>query len=155
MDTEKKKSSRNVDISLARSTDREEIIHILHKFFYVEEPLNKYLLKSYGNYIGNGKLRHFSDKELLDPTLVAVADRRIVGVCLNRVLIKDADDSDLYKSDNEIRQKFLNFMRYIEDQSKFFDHFPHCRRGMTVDIISVDNAFSNQGIAKDLLRETG
>lgn len=154
MNTEKKNNSTNYEIRVACATDREEIINFLYKFFYVEEPLNKYLLENYGNCEGNGKLRHFSAEELVDPTLVAVSEGKIVGVCLNRILIEGEDDSGLYTSTNEIRQKFLDFLRYIENQSKFFEYFPDCKKGMTVDLISVDSAFRNKGIAKDLLRNT-
>lgn len=155
MDTEKESNSTNYVIRTAFLKDREEIIQFLYKFFYVEEPLNKYLLGNYRNCEGNGKLRHFSEEELQDPTLVAVSDGKIIGVCLNRILIEGEDDSELYTSTNEIRQKFLDFLRYIENQSKFFDYFPDCKKGMTVDLISVDSAFRNKGIAKDLLRNTG
>lgn len=156
MNINTEKGTTSYCFRVACAADRKQIMHILNEFFYLEEPLNKYLLEYYGNYQGNAKLRLFSDEELADPTVVAVSDGgKIVGVCLNRILIKGVDDSDLYKSKIELRQKFLDFLKHIESQSKFFDYFPNCDKGMTVDIISVDSAFSNRGIATALLRETG
>lgn len=156
MSIETNDGATSFSVRPACAADSEQIVRILREFFYLEEPLNKYLLKKYGNYMGNGTLRQFSAGELADPTLVAVQDDgNVIGICLNRISIRGVDDSDLYKSEIEIRQKFLDFLRHIEDQSRFFDYFPGCEKGMTVDLISVDNAFSKRGVGTALLKETG
>lgn len=148
------KEFSSIEIRKANPSDHGDIANFLNKFFYKDEPLNKYLKSTYGNYNGNGNDRQFSQEELIDPTVVALKEGNIIAVCLNRILIKGVDESELYKSENVVRQKLLDFLKYVENQSKYFDYFPSCMKGMTVDLISVDNAFRGRGIAKKLLMKT-
>lgn len=142
------------EIRIAFPSDHGNITNFLNQFFYKDEPLNKYLKSTYGNYNENGNVRQFSEGELMDPTVVALREGTIIGVCLNRILIKGVDESELYASENIVRQKLLDFLKFVEDKSKYFDYFPSCVKGMTVDLISVDNAFRGRGIAKKLLIKT-
>lgn len=149
-----KQHSTNLEFRIAYPSDKENIISFLNQFFYNEEPLNKYLKDVYGNYHGNRNVRQFSEEELIDPTVVVAKEKNIIGVCLNRILIKGIDDSELYLSDNIVRQKLLDFIKYVEDESGYFDYFPDCVKGMTVDLISVDDSYRGRGIAKKLLNKT-
>lgn len=142
------------EIRVACAEDRQEIIDFLYKFFYESEPINKYLRKTYGKYEGNKKLRTFSDEELLAPTIVAVYNNHIIGICLNRILYRGQDETDLYTSDNVVRQKLFDFLKYVEDTSKYFDYFPGCNTGLNVDIVAVDEDFKRQEITKNLLMKT-
>lgn len=144
----------NAEIRIAYRSDYGNITNFLNKFFYKDEPLNKYLNSIYGNYNGNGNVRQFSEEELIDPTVVALKQNNVIGVCLNRVLIKGVNECELYTSENVVRQKLLDFLKYIEDESRYFDHFPSCVKAMTVDLVSVDSAFRGRGIATKLLIKT-
>ncbi|KAL1131987.1 hypothetical protein AAG570_011597 [Ranatra chinensis] len=142
----------------ANHSDR--AIHFLRKFFFKDEPLNICvgLLDEPGSTCA--ELERYCLESIQDGvSLMAVTpDDQLVGVCLSGIVKKeDAEDSkgdSLEECANPKFKKILNLLTTVSKECDIFQRYPHLDTVLEIRVVSVDNAYRGQGIAKALFDQT-
>ncbi|KAF7271333.1 hypothetical protein GWI33_015777 [Rhynchophorus ferrugineus] len=149
-------SPKEYDIQVATVEDKEEILNFLRKFFFKDEPLNKFLGLIDEKTPTCLDLEDFSTKEIDNNlNLKAVHNGKIIGISLNGLLKRGylEEEDDLHITD----PKFVKIVRLLERVSKesdVFARFPDSDTAVTVKILSVNDAYRGQGIARELVNKT-
>ncbi|XP_037954747.1 dopamine N-acetyltransferase isoform X2 [Teleopsis dalmanni] len=142
-------------IELIKPKDAEEVLTMLKKFFFKDEPLNTFLN------LGECKeLEEYSLKCIKDDCSFKAVDKngKILGVFLNGLLKRPAPDAVPEKSaegcEHPKFRKILAMMDYIEEEFNLFDLFPSVDVILDGKILSVDTNCRGLGIAGRLTEHT-
>lgn len=146
-------SPMDFDVRLATEADKTRMVEFLRKFFFRDEPLNKFLGVVTADKPINEDLESFACADMTDPSLVAEMDGKLIGVCLNGILEREGKDCDFVPKDKQF-SKIFHLLEYVAEQSDPFQHFPGSDKAMSVKIISVDDTYRGKGIAKQLMAKT-
>ncbi|XP_022193040.1 dopamine N-acetyltransferase isoform X2 [Nilaparvata lugens] len=139
--------------------DGERVLQFLRKFFFMDEPLNIAvgLLDEPGSTCS--ELEQYCIDSIPDGvSFMAVNSRgEVIGICLNGVDVRgksEDEDSKNFECTNPRFGKILGLLQDVGKQSDVFGQFPDVDRMLEVRIISVDDAYRGQGIAKALIEKT-
>lgn len=141
------------EVRIATDADKNRMVEFLRKFFFRDEPLNKYLRLITKEKPTNKDLERFACSDMGDPSIIAELDGKLIGVCLNGILTKESKEDDFVPKDKKFG-KIFNLLNYVAEQSDPFKHFPGAEKAMTLKIISVDDSYRGKGIAKQLMAKT-
>lgn len=145
-----------ITIQVITKDDYDEVLKFLQVFFFRDEPLNNYIQLLTDEQPRCYELEDYCMKELDSGlNLKAVADGRIVGVCLNGILERGyIDHLEPIQCNSEKFSKVLTLLDYVAVKSNVFQHFPDCDKAMTVKIVSVNSECRGRGIARELMSKT-
>ncbi|XP_050299236.1 arylalkylamine N-acetyltransferase 1-like isoform X2 [Anthonomus grandis grandis] len=150
-------SPKEYDIVVTTASDKEDILNFLREFFFRDEPLNKYLDLINENNPRCKDLEYFSTKNIDNGlNLKAIHNGKIIGVCLNDLLKRGylQDPPDEHEITDPKFSKIVRMLGKVEVESDIFSKFPDSDTAMTTKILTVNNAYRGQGIAKELLNKT-
>lgn len=141
------------NVRIATKDDRTRMVEFLRKFFFRDEPLNKYLDMITPENPINEDLERFACADLDDPTIVAEMDGKLIGVCLNGIMEKEKKEEEFVPRDKKFA-KIFHLLEFVAKDSDPFSHFPGATKAMTIKIVSVDDTYRGKGIAKQLMAKT-
>lgn len=141
------------------NNDGERVLQFLRRFFFMDEPLNIAvgLLDEPGSTCS--ELEQYCIDSIPDGvSFMAVnSSGEVIGVCLNGVDVRgksNDEDSKNFECRNPRFGKILGLLQNVNKQSDVFGQFPEVDRMLEVRILSVDDAYRGQGIAKALIEKT-
>lgn len=142
-------------IELITEKDADEVLALLKKFFFKDEPLNTYIQ------LGECKeLEEYSLKNIKDGCSYKAVDTKgkIIGVLLNGILKKPLIDEKPIQHAITCKhpkfKKILSLMDYIDSQFSIFDLYPNADIIIDAKIVSVDENYRGMGIAGRLIEKT-
>lgn len=146
----------NISIELITVDDAEEVLILLKKFFFKDEPLNTFVN------LGECKeLEKYSTKNLHEHCSYKAVNGRgeIVGVNINGLINKPkvTDDTSEKLADSCEHPKFkkiMALMDYVDQHFNIFDLYPDVERLLDIKIMSVDSRYRGLGIAGKLTDRT-
>lgn len=147
---------KSISIELITEDDAEEVLKLLKKFFFKDEPLNTFVN------LGECKeLEKYSTKNLHEHCSFKAVNGRgeIVGVNINGLINrpKETDEPPAKLADGCEHPKFkkiMALMDYIDEQFNIFDLYPDVDRILDIKIMSVDSRYRGLGIAGKLTDRT-
>lgn len=147
---------KKISIELITVEDAEEVLILLKKFFFKDEPLNTFVN------LGECKeLEKYSTKNLHEHCSYKAINGRgeIVGVNINGLINKpkETDDTSAKLSDSCKHPKFkkiMALMDYVDEHFNIFDMYPNVDRLLDIKIMSVDSRYRGLGIAGMLTDRT-
>lgn len=141
------------DVRISTEADRTQVVDFLRKFFFRDEPLNKYLGIVTDEQPICEDLEKFACKDIGDPCLLAEHEGKLIGVCLNGILEKGVKDDSFVPDDKQFA-KIFRLLEYVAEESDPFQQFPGESKAMCLKIISVDGTYRGKGIAKQMMAKT-
>ncbi|XP_055636417.1 arylalkylamine N-acetyltransferase 1 isoform X1 [Toxorhynchites rutilus septentrionalis] len=146
----------NISIELIKEDDAEEVLKLLKKFFFKDEPLNTFVN------LGECKeLEKYSTKSLHEHCSFKAVNSRgeIIGVTLNGLVLKpsETDEPPAKLADGCEHPKFrkiMAMMDYIDEHFNIFELYQDVDRLLDVKIMSVDSRYRGFGIAGKLTDRT-
>lgn len=146
----------NISIELITQDDAEEVLKLLKKFFFKDEPLNTFVN------LGECKeLEKYSTKNLHEHCSFKAVNGRgeIVGVNINGLVHKpkETDEPPAKLADGCEHPKFkkiMALMDYVDEHFNIFDLYPDVDRMLDIKIMSVDSRYRGLGIAGKLTDRT-
>lgn len=146
----------NISIELITEDDAEEVLKMLKKFFFKDEPLNTFVD------LGECKeLEKYSTKSLHEHCSFKAVNSRgeIVGVNINGLISrpKETDEPPAKLADNCDHPKFkkiMALMDYVDENFNIFDLYQDVDRLLDIKIMSVDSNYRGLGIAGKLTDRT-
>ncbi|XP_055545999.1 arylalkylamine N-acetyltransferase 1-like isoform X2 [Wyeomyia smithii] len=146
----------NISIELITEDDAEDVLKLLKKFFFKDEPLNTFVN------LGECKeLEKYSIKCLHEHCSFKAVNSRgeIVGVNINGVVNRPTvtDEPPQKLADGCEHPKFrliMALMDYVDDHFNIFDLYQDVDRMLDIKIMSVDNRYRGLGIAGKLTDRT-
>ncbi|XP_072376342.1 arylalkylamine N-acetyltransferase 1-like [Diabrotica undecimpunctata] len=142
------------EIKIATLDDKEAVLAFLQKFFYKDEPLNSFMEIITDEHPRCYDLERFTLKNLDNGVnLLAVQNKKIIGVCLNDVIERGVMEED-FICDDEKFGKIVKLLEHVAVESDPFQIYPGIDKAMVVKILSVDGTYRGKGIAKDLMAKT-
>lgn len=146
----------NISIELITADDAEEVLKLLKKFFFKDEPLNTFVN------LGECKeLEKYSTKNLHEHCSYKAVNGRgeVVGVNINGLINKpkETDDAPEKLADGCEHPKFkkiMALMDYVDEHFNIFDLYPDVDRLLDIKIMSVDSRYRGLGIAGKLTDRT-
>uniref|UniRef100_A0AAG5DRM4 aralkylamine N-acetyltransferase n=2 Tax=Anopheles atroparvus TaxID=41427 RepID=A0AAG5DRM4_ANOAO len=147
---------RDLSISVITEADTEDVLELLKRLFFKDEPLNKYVQ------LGECKeLEKYCTKNLSEHSSFKAVNSRgeIVGVTLNGTIMKPqpGDEPPAKLADNCLHPKFrkiMALMDHVDEQFDIFELYPDIDRFLDCKIISVDTRYRGMGIAGMLTDRT-
>lgn len=141
--------SKAFEIRFAKFEDKEGIDKLM-KYFLNDEPLFKYFRD---NNIRDYHLPPDGEgpKQYSEPSLVAVRDGKIIGVCLSKITCREKLRKWL---EQDCTSKIGRFLRHVMRESNIFKHFPGSSKAMDANILSVHPDYRRLGIGNSLLKRT-
>ncbi|XP_023015621.2 arylalkylamine N-acetyltransferase 1 isoform X1 [Leptinotarsa decemlineata] len=147
------KLSPAYEIQFATEENKDEIIVYLREIFFKDEPLNSYLQLVTEDSPSCEPLEEFSVKNLHNGINLMVVHRgKIVGLCLN-VIVERGKEEPFICGDEKC-DKIVDILDYADRQCDPFALYPDCDRGVSVQVISVEEHHRGNGIATKLLAKT-
>lgn len=155
-DTASDEIDTNISIELITVDDAEEVLKLLKKFFFKDEPLNTFLN------LGECKeLEKYSTKYLHEHCSYKAVNGRgeIVGVNINGLINKpketdDAPEKLAANCEHPKFKKIMALMDYVDEHFNIFDLYPDVDRLLDIKIMSVDSRYRGLGIAGKLTDRT-
>ncbi|XP_058126033.1 arylalkylamine N-acetyltransferase 1 [Anopheles ziemanni] len=155
-ETELYEIDRDLSISVITEADTEEVLELLKRLFFKDEPLNTYVQ------LGECKeLEKYCTKSIHEQSSFKAVNSRgeMVGVILNGMITKPqpGDEPPPKLADNCLHPKFrkiMALMDYIDEQFDIFELYPDIDRLLDCKIISVDTRYRGMGIAGMLTDRT-
>lgn len=146
----------NISIELITEDDSEEVLKMLKKFFFKDEPLNTYVD------LGECKeLEKYSTKCIHEHCSYKAVNSRgeIVGVNINGLISrpKETDEPPAKLADGVEHPKFkkiMALMDHVDENFNIFDLYSDVDRLLDVKIMSVDSNYRGLGIAGKLTDRT-
>lgn len=146
----------NISIELITEEDAEDVVKLLKKFFFKDEPLNTFVK------LGECKeLEKYCTKNLHEHCSFKAVNSRgeIVGVNINGLITKpkETDEPPKKLADGCEHPKFkiiMSLMDYVDEQFNIFDLYPDVEQLLDIKIMSVDSRYRGQGIAGKLTDRT-
>ncbi|XP_053697750.1 arylalkylamine N-acetyltransferase 1 isoform X1 [Sabethes cyaneus] len=146
----------NISIELITEEDAEEVLKLLKKFFFKDEPLNTFIN------LGECKeLEKYSTKYLHEHCSFKAVNSRgeIVGVNINGMINKpkETDGPQQKLADGCEHPKFkmiMALMDYVDEHFDIFDLHQDVDKILDIKIMSVDNRYRGLGIAGKLTDRT-
>lgn len=147
---------RDLSISVITEADTEDVLDLLKRFFFKDEPLNTYVQ------LGECKeLEKYCTKSLGERSSFKAVNSRgeIVGVILNGTIMKPQPDDEppAKLAENCAHPKFRKIMALMDHVDELFDIFtlyPDIDRLLDCKILSVDTRYRGMGIAGMLTDRT-
>lgn len=143
----------DIEVRVATESDKDRIVDFLRRFFFRDEPLNKYLQLFSDENSRCPDLEKFASKEITDPSVIAELDGKLVGICLNGIMEKGEEEDHSEPQDKSF-SKIFKLLQRVAKESNPFQHFPGAKKAMAIKIVSVDDAYRGKGIAKQLMAKT-
>lgn len=131
--------------------DTSETLDFLRKYFFKDEPMNKYL--DLGECVDVEK---FSVKDIKDNCSFKAVNNegRIIGVFLNALEKRSSNAPSLAETCEHKKFKLiLELFDYIETQFDIFDLYPNADTILDGKIVSVDPNYRRMGIAQCLVEK--
>lgn len=147
------KDSVNFNIRVVTEEDKCRILEFFRKFFFKDEPLNKYLGLITEEKPVNEEVENFDCSDIGGSSLVAELNGQLIGVCINEIMEKGHIRENFEPTDKEFA-KIVKFLEFIAKNCNPFQHFPGATKAMSLKIVSVDGSFRGKGIAKQLMVRT-
>ncbi|XP_055376448.1 arylalkylamine N-acetyltransferase 1-like isoform X2 [Condylostylus longicornis] len=151
----KPKVTERIIIERVTEKDAVEVIALLKKFFFKDEPLNKAID------LGECKeLEEYSLKCIPDKCSFKAVNTngKIIGVFLNGILKKpDPNAEPISLAEKCAHKKFkiiMSLMDYIDSKFNIFDLYPNADTILDGKIVSVDDEYRGCGIAGQLTEAT-
>ncbi|XP_058820401.1 arylalkylamine N-acetyltransferase 1 isoform X2 [Topomyia yanbarensis] len=144
----------NISIELITEDDAEDVLKLLKKFFFKDEPLNTFVE------LGECKeLEKYSTKCLHEHCSFKAVNSRgeIVGVNINGLINRPTDEPQPKLADGCEHPKFkmiMALMDYVDERFNIFDLHKDIDRLLDVKIMSVDTRYRGMGIAGKLTDRT-
>ncbi|XP_058820402.1 arylalkylamine N-acetyltransferase 1 isoform X3 [Topomyia yanbarensis] len=146
----------NISIELITEDDAEDVLKLLKKFFFKDEPLNTFVE------LGECKeLEKYSTKCLHEHCSFKAVNSRgeIVGVNINGLINRptETDEPQPKLADGCEHPKFkmiMALMDYVDERFNIFDLHKDIDRLLDVKIMSVDTRYRGMGIAGKLTDRT-
>lgn len=146
----------NISIELITEDDAEEVLKMLKKFFFKDEPLNTFVD------LGECKeLEKYSTKSLHEHCSFKAVNSRgeIVGVNINGLINrpKETDEPPAKLADVCAHPKFkkiMALMDHVDENFNIFDLYQDVDRLLDIKIMSVDSNYRGLGIAGKLTDRT-
>ncbi|CAH1169604.1 unnamed protein product [Phaedon cochleariae] len=143
--------SNHIDLKIATTQDKDQIIRFLRTFFYKDEPLNQSIGLVTPKEPIHEEAEAFSminfDRGL---SVLALDKKKLIGVCLSDVIDRNHKDA-LPEVEDERFAKLIGLFDRLANETKIFEEFPHADRGVVINVLSVDESYRGQGIAKRML----
>lgn len=147
---------KNISIELITVDDAEEVLKLLKKFFFKDEPLNTFVN------LGECKeLEKYSTKNIHEHCSYKAVNGRgeIVGVNINGLINKpketdDAPEKLAANCEHPKFKKIMALMDYVDEHFNIFDLYPDVDRLLDIKIMSVDSRYRGLGIAGKLTDRT-
>ncbi|GAB0096544.1 Dopamine N-acetyltransferase [Sergentomyia squamirostris] len=131
--------------------DTDEILTLLKKFFFKDEPLNTYLD------LGECKeLEQYSTKCIKEKCSFKAVNSRneIVGVLLNGLIPRPKEGEEPMKladgCEHKKFRKIMGLMDFIDSKFNLFDFYPDIDVVLDAKILSVDSNYRGMGISQEL-----
>lgn len=146
----------NISIELITEDDAEEVLKMLKKFFFKDEPLNTFVD------LGECKeLEKYSTKSLHEHCSFKAVNSRgeIVGVNINGLISRpeESDEPPSKLADGCAHPKFkkiMALMDHVDENFNIFDLYQDVDRLLDIKIMSVDSNYRGLGIAGKLTDRT-
>ncbi|XP_055600038.1 arylalkylamine N-acetyltransferase 1 isoform X2 [Uranotaenia lowii] len=146
----------NISIELITEDDSEEVLKLLKKFFFKDEPLNTFVQ------LGECKeLEKYATKSISEHCSYKAVNGRgeIVGVNMNGLISKpkETDDPPAKLADGCEHPKFkkiMALMDYVDENFDIFALYPDVDQLLDIKIMSVDSRYRGLGIAGKLTDRT-
>lgn len=146
----------NISIELITEDDAEDVLKLLKKFFFKDEPLNTFVN------LGECKeLEKYSTKHLHEHCSFKAVNSRgeIVGVNINGLVQKpkETDEAPAKLADGCVHPKFkkiMALMDYVDERFDIFELYRDIDRLLDIKIMSVDSRYRGLGIAGKLTDRT-
>lgn len=146
----------NISIELITEDDAEDVLKMLKKFFFKDEPLNTFVD------LGECKeLEKYSTKSLHEHCSFKAVNSRgeIVGVNINGLISrpKETDEPPAKLADGCAHPKFkkiMALMDHVDENFNIFDLYQDVDRLLDIKIMSVDSNYRGLGIAGKLTDRT-
>ncbi|XP_058060360.1 arylalkylamine N-acetyltransferase 1 isoform X1 [Anopheles bellator] len=147
---------RDLSITVITEADTEDVLDLLKRFFFKDEPLNTYIQ------LGDCKeLESYATKSLGEKSSYKAVNGRgeIVGVILNGTIMKPQPGDDpspklADKCEHPKFKKIMAMMDHVDEQFDIFELYPEIDRFLDCKIISVDTRYRGMGIAGMLTDRT-
>lgn len=148
------------EIRLANEKDIQQLVDLLYDGFYMEEPIRKFISKTYPQIKYNIRPEKLNITEFPDPTFVCVWNNKVVGFCTYEYLEKSkpppSNEINWDKVPAEvraIRQKALAFARHFSEGVNIPKVFPEYQRGLRIGKLYVSPEHTRKGIGMQLVQE--
>ncbi|XP_058455711.1 arylalkylamine N-acetyltransferase 1 isoform X2 [Malaya genurostris] len=146
----------NISIELITEDDAEDVLKLLKKFFFKDEPLNTFVD------LGECKeLEKYSTKCLHEHCSFKAVNSRgeIVGVNINGLINRPAETDEPQPKLADVCEhpkfkKIMALMDYVDEQFNIFDLHQDVDQMLDIKIMSVDNRYRGMGIAGKLTDRT-
>lgn len=146
----------NISIELITEDDAEEVLKMLKKFFFKDEPLNTFVD------LGECKeLEKYSTKSLHEHCSFKAVNSRgeIVGVNINGLISRpeESDEAPSKLADGCEHPKFkkiMALMDHVDENFNIFDLYQDVDRLLDIKIMSVNSNYRGLGIAGKLTDRT-
>lgn len=138
-------------IKIIGQDDLEDVRKCVANFFFKDDPLTKSL-----NVTENcldSKIWEQLYKNINNGLhLKAVANGKIIGICINGIMTDDVCDFDVDISHfSKESQNIIKLTEHLLIQTDLFQKFPDYNEALFVKLIAVDSLWRQQGVAKELL----
>lgn len=148
----------NFEFFMIKPIHYDEVIEHLKDNFFYDEPLNRAVGLCQEKGEGHPELEKHSLATLSDGVSVAVSNSKgeIVGVCLNGFLHPGDTVKAREALDNCQDERFRKIFTLLYEQNLKFDLFEmlNVDRIFEYRILSVDNNYRGQGLAKKLIQKS-
>uniref|UniRef100_A0A2M3YYD9 aralkylamine N-acetyltransferase n=1 Tax=Anopheles braziliensis TaxID=58242 RepID=A0A2M3YYD9_9DIPT len=142
-------ADRELSISVITESDTDDVLDLLKRFFFKDEPLNTFVK------LGECKeLEKYCTKSLGEQSSYKAVNSKgeIVGVILNGTIKKPqpGDEPPMKLADNCAHPKFrkiMALMDHVDENFDIFEIYPDIDRFLDCKIISVDTRYRGMGIA--------
>ncbi|XP_035909742.1 dopamine N-acetyltransferase-like isoform X2 [Anopheles stephensi] len=149
VDAKSTEIDRQLSISVITEADTEDVLDLLKRFFFKDEPLNTYVQ------LGECKeLEKYCTKSLGEHSSYKAVNSRgeIVGVIINGTIMKPqpGDEAPAKLADGCAHPKFrkiMALMDHVDEQFDIFELYPDIDRFLDCKILSVDTNYRGMGIA--------
>lgn len=144
-------SSKTYQIKIITQDDLEEVRKCIGSFYFQDDPLTKSL--NVTENCLNSKIWDQLYKNINNGLhLKAVANGKIIGICINGIMTDDACDFDIdINNFSKESQKIIKLIEHLLIETDLFAKFPDYNDALFVKLIAVDPMWRQQGIATDLL----
>ncbi|XP_063384959.1 uncharacterized protein LOC134671112 [Cydia fagiglandana] len=154
--------SRTFTIEPVEQGDVEDVMKLLKKTFYIDEPLNSAVGLIASENETCSELDEYCSHSLMEGLSFKAVDseHNIVGVMISGVLpLKEADDgtdllSQAQRCKNPKFKKILYILAQRETGAKLWEKFPQEQRLVEVKVAATDPGWRRLGIMNDLLNTT-
>ncbi|CAH1118729.1 unnamed protein product [Phaedon cochleariae] len=143
------------EIKTATTDDKEQILRFLRTFYFQDAPLSCYLKVLTDENPINENLEAYTSALIDDlPPLMAVYNDKLIGVCINTILERDKLSKPPPSWIDDKLMKMVNLLGFVSKGADAFGKHAGCVRALSAAMLSVDQTYRGNGVAKKLLEKS-